>query len=90
MSELETNTNPLLKKTSSNWQNVLKFVLYSLIGIFMFFVPITVDGKSSIPIDHIVSWLRNTLPGLVPYYILITIALGALFPFINGSWKKAK
>lgn len=90
MSELETNTNPLLKKTSSNWQNVLKFVLYSLIGIFMFFVPITVDGKSSIPIDHIVSWLRNTLPGLVPYYILITIALGALFPFINGSWKKSK
>lgn len=56
----------------------------------MFFVPITVDGKSSIPIDHIVSWLRNTLPGLVPYYILITIALGALFPFINGSWKKSK
>lgn len=90
MSELETNTNPLLKKTSSNWQNVLKFVLYSLIGIFMFLVPITVDGKSSIPIDHIVSWLRNTLPGLVPYYILITIALGALFPFINGSWKKSK
>lgn len=90
MSELETNTNPLLKKTSSDWQNVLKFVLYSLIGIFMFFVPITVDGKSSIPIDHIVSWLRNTLPGLVPYYILITIALGALFPFINGSWKKSK
>lgn len=88
MSDLETTT--LQRKTANSWQNIMKFVVYSLIGIFMFFIPISIYGKSSIPLDHIVSWIRNTIPGLVPYYILITIALGAIFPFFNGSWKKSK
>ena len=42
--------------------NVLKFILLNLIGIFMFFVTISVGGKSSIPIDHIVTGLRS-----IPY-----------------------
>ncbi|MFS8651065.1 MAG: YjiH family protein [Caldibacillus sp.] len=88
MSDLETTT--LQRKTANSWQNIMKFVVYSLIGIFMFFIPISIYGKSSIPLDHIVSWIRNTIPGLVPYYILITIALGVIFPFFNGSWKKSK
>lgn len=88
MSDLETTT--LQRKTANSWKNIMKFVVYSLIGIFMFFIPISIYGKSSIPLDHIVSWIRNTIPGLVPYYILITIALGAIFPFFNGSWKKSK
>ena len=43
--------------------NVLKFILLNLIGIFMFFVTISVGGKSSIPIDHIVTGLRS-----IPYF----------------------
>ncbi|MDN6672062.1 MAG: YjiH family protein, partial [Staphylococcus equorum] len=34
-----------------------KFFIYSLIGIICFFVPITINGKSTILIDHIVQWI---------------------------------
>ena len=43
--------------------DVLKFLVYSLFGIFMFFVPIkaTIACKesSSIPIDHILSLIKS-------------------------------
>lgn len=49
--------------------NVLKFILLNLIGIFMFFVTISVGGKSSIPIDHIVTGLRS-----IPYFEVVYAA----------------
>jgi nucleoside recognition membrane protein YjiH len=70
--------------------NVLKFILYSLIGSFMFFIPITINGVSSIPIDHIVTWIKVTLPTAVPIYALIVILLGAVYPFISKSWSEDK
>jgi len=70
--------------------NVLKFVLFSLIGIFMFFVPITIGTASSIPLDHVVTWIRSTFPALVPYYALLVILLGAIYPFVKGTWNKDK
>ena len=68
----------------------LKFIIYSLIGSFMFFIPITINGVSSIPIDHIVTWIKVTLPSAVPIYALIVILLGAVYPFISKSWSKDK
>ena len=50
--------------------NVLKFILLNLIGIFMFFVTISVGGKSSIPIDHIVTGLRS-----IPYFEVVYAGL---------------
>ncbi len=34
-----------------------KFFVYSFIGIFIFFVPITIEQKSTIMLDHIVSYI---------------------------------
>lgn len=73
------------KKTAAMW----KFFVYSFIGAFMFFVPVTVAGKSSIMLDHIVTFIRNNAAGAVPYYALAVIAAGALYPFIAGTWKKS-
>lgn len=84
-----TNTKqekPQIQSTT----NVLKFIIYSLIGSFMFFIPITINGVSSIPIDHIVTWIKVTLPSAVPIYALIVILLGAVYPFISKSWSKDK
>ncbi|WP_101842660.1 YjiH family protein [Halobacillus sp. Marseille-P3879] len=68
--------------------NISKFFIMSLIGIFTFFMPITIDGNSSIPLDHMVTFLQTTFPELIPYYALIVIILGAIYPFINKSWNK--
>ncbi|MFD1020230.1 YjiH family protein [Thalassobacillus hwangdonensis] len=68
--------------------NVVKFFVMSLIGIFTFFIPITINGTSSIPLDHMVTFIQQTVPGLLPYYALAVIILGAIFPFVNKSWNK--
>ena len=66
-----------------------KFILYAAIGIFMFFVPVTIGEKSTIPIDHIVGWIQS-IPNYGPIYSGLIVTIGALLPFINKSWKKDK
>ncbi|SEN80867.1 YjiH family protein [Lihuaxuella thermophila] len=69
--------------------NIAKFFIYSLIGIFMFFVPVTFKGKSSIPLDHLVTLVRDVAPSAVPVYVLLVMLLGAIYPFVKGAWKKS-
>lgn len=66
-----------------------KFFVYSFIGAFMFFVPVTIGEKSSIMLDHIVTFLRANVSGVLPYYALAVIAVGAVYPFVSGTWKKS-
>ncbi|MDF0728055.1 YjiH family protein [Cytobacillus sp. S13-E01] len=68
--------------------NVLKFIGFSLIGIFVFFVPITVNGTSSIPLDHTVTWINTTFPSLTPIYALLLILGGVIYPFITKTWNQ--
>ena len=73
------------KKDSSKF---IKFLLYSFVGIFMFFVPITVDGKSSIPLDHIVNLIRK-IPYFSPVYGGLIVVIGAILPFTKKTWNKS-
>lgn len=68
----------------------LKFILLSLVGIFMFFVPIELNGTMTIPLDHAVTAVRGTSPELIRYYGLLVIVLGAVYPFYSRTWKKDK
>ncbi|WAA08570.1 YjiH family protein [Fervidibacillus albus] len=88
MNLIQTETPEIKRQKPSSLVPILKFFIFSLIGIFMFFIPITLNEKSSIPLDHIVTWVRNTFPEAVPFYLLVTIAFGAIYPFIQGNWKK--
>jgi nucleoside recognition membrane protein YjiH len=72
----------------SSTLNMMKFFIFSAIGIFMFFVPITVGKKSSIPLDHLVTWVNTTFSAAVPYYAFIVILLGAIYPFYKKTWNK--
>ncbi|AIM15120.1 histidine transporter [Bacillus sp. X1(2014)] len=73
---------------ANNLGNMAKFFVYSAIGIFVFFIPVTLNGKSSIMLDHIVSYIQTAVPGVLPYYALLVILLGAIYPFVKGTWKK--
>lgn len=68
--------------------SVFRFIGYSLIGIFIFFVPITIGGASSILLDHVVTWIRTSFSGAIPYYALLVVVAGAAYPFLNKSWNK--
>lgn len=75
-------------KTQSN-PGMWKFFVFSAIGAFMFFVPVTIGGKNSIMLDHIVTWIQTHLGGALPYYALLVILAGAVYPFASGTWKKS-
>ena len=84
-SDVMTNQNTVFYKKS----NIIKFFVLSFIGIFTFFVPITINEVKTIPLDHIVTFVQDTFTVLVPYYILIVIVLGAVYPFYSKSWNKS-
>ncbi|WP_099354734.1 YjiH family protein [Fredinandcohnia onubensis] len=86
-SNVEANPGPQ-EKTSASIPNILKFTCFSLIGIFVFFVPITVDGTSSIPLDHMVTWLNTTFPSIAPIYALLVILGGVIYPFVKKTWNQ--
>jgi nucleoside recognition membrane protein YjiH len=73
---------------NSNLLNVMKFFVFSAIGIFVFFIPVTLNGKSSIMLDHLVSFIQLAVPSVLPYYALMVILLGAAYPFVTRSWNK--
>ncbi|OHO39314.1 histidine transporter [Staphylococcus sp. HMSC034G07] len=64
------------------------FFVYSLIGIAIFFVPVTINNNSSILLDHFVTWISSALPLLTKIFIMIIIILGAIYPFIKGTWNR--
>ncbi|MBM7836859.1 nucleoside recognition membrane protein YjiH [Alkalihalobacillus xiaoxiensis] len=65
-----------------------KFLFFSLFGIFMFFVPITISDRSSIPLDHFVTLFRQA-ESAVYVYIFIILLLGAVYPFYTKKWNKS-
>ncbi|WBW50025.1 YjiH family protein [Peptoniphilus equinus] len=71
-----------------NSKNVLKFILISAIGIVMFFIQITVNGDTSIPVEMIVSWIQTHFMPLCRIYALIFIILGAILPYVKGTYKQ--
>ncbi|MFK4325950.1 nucleoside recognition membrane protein YjiH [Bacillus sp. RC55] len=85
MNEIELKSNVI--KTGREKGIILRFILASLVGVFMFFVPVTINGASSIMIDHIVSWIRTSVPSVVPYYALLVMAMGAIYPFYTKKWN---
>lgn len=68
----------------------IKFVVYSLIGIFAFFAPIPTKDGVSIPIDVIVSWIMATFPQMTIIYAMVVIIAGVIYPFVTKTWNETK
>jgi nucleoside recognition membrane protein YjiH len=82
---MNTSSEQKVRKSPRSW----RFFVFSAIGIFMFFAPITIGGTSTIPLDHIVTAIRTYLAPVVPFLILALILVGTVRPFLTGSWKKS-
>lgn len=65
------------------------FFVYSLIGVFVFFVPVELNGQSTILLDHLVTAVRSFVPSALPYYALALILAGAAYPVISGTWRRS-
>ncbi|WP_430790087.1 YjiH family protein [Virgibacillus flavescens] len=59
----------------------LKFIIPSLIGIFLFMVPVPIDGGMTIPIAVMAGWIQDGLSGYLSFimmWIIIITALGTI------------
>ncbi|MFJ7665944.1 YjiH family protein [Lysinibacillus sp. NPDC097195] len=68
---------------------IYKFFAFSLLGIFMFFISITLNGKKTIPLDHLVTYIRTQFSSIIVYYILIVVVAGAIYPFYKKIWNRS-
>lgn len=73
------------KKTLS----ILQFVLFSFIGVFMFFAQITIGDRHGIPIDILTNVIIDSLGVVADYLALALVALGAAWPFIKKTWNRS-
>lgn len=78
----------LSQNAPSRGTAALKLIIYSFIGIFFFFVPVTIGGKSTILLDHAATALATQLRPVALTLVCLLIAYGAFGPFVTGAWKK--
>lgn len=70
-------------------KGALNFVLFSALGIFMFFFPITIGPKTTIPVDHIITAIRNHFPALGATYAVLIMAWGTFRSFAEKKWTRS-
>lgn len=80
-------TETISKKANS--LAVFKFIACSLLGVFMFFVSVPYNGKSSIPLDHLTTIIRTALGDSQKYVALAIMIVGAVVPFVKKTWNKS-
>lgn len=76
-------------RTQAAGTSMWKFFVFSAIGVLAFFVPIPIGGTTTILLDHLVTWVEETVPGALPWYALALIAGGAVLPFATGTWRRS-
>ncbi|MBB2971347.1 YjiH family protein [Mesorhizobium sp. RMAD-H1] len=81
-------TDSAIAQNGSRGAAALKLIIYSFIGIFFFFVPVTIGGKSTILLDHAATAIATNLRPLALVFVTALIAYGAIAPFIRGTWNK--
>ncbi len=76
-----------MRKNDSS--SILQFVLFSFIGIFMFFAQVTIGGRHGIPIDILTNLIIDGLGIAADYLALLLVALGAAWPFLKKTWNRS-
>lgn len=77
------------RKPCSRGAALAKFLIFSGLGIFMFFVNIEINGVSVIPIQHVINFIQDTCAPVIPCYALAMVAFGAISPLITKSYKQS-
>jgi len=74
-----------LKKLDS--KSIMKFVLPSALGVFIFLFPLPWKGSINIPIGIISEWLANAIKPIAPTFITMVILISAIASTITTVLK---
>jgi len=67
----------------------MRLLLYSGIGVFIFFWPIDIGGKSTIFLDHVTSYLVTRHHFMTQLVVSALIIFSAFRPWWTGQWKSS-
>ncbi|MEG0014770.1 MAG: YjiH family protein [Cellulosilyticaceae bacterium] len=70
--------------------DILKFLIPSAIGVFLFMTPTSNNGEITIPIAMLSNWLQSTLSGVLPYIVLGIILITAFSTLVVKLLGRAK
>lgn len=76
------------KKVLCEFLDILKLIIYSSIGIVIFFIPIKLNGQFLTIIYHISYKLQSDLGLFIEVCIVLYITLGCIKPIIKNNKKK--
>jgi len=84
----DENATTSSKKLLSTPIALIQLIVFSTIGLVMFFVPFTIGEKSTILFDHGATYLVTQQHTLSVTLLFLLILYGVSKPFIDGSWRK--
>jgi nucleoside recognition membrane protein YjiH len=75
---------------AANGVAITRFLFYSSVGTIAFFVPLTINGRSTILMDHIVTYVSADFALVSNLYCVVIIVAGAVLPFVRRTWAHSK
>ena len=67
---------------------LVQLIVFSAIGLVMFFVPFTIGEKSTILFDHGATYLVTQQHTLAVFLLFLLMIYGVGKPIFDGSWRK--
>ena len=67
---------------------LIQLIVFSAIGLVMFFVPFTIGEKSTILFDHGATYLVTQQHTLAVFLLFLLMIYGVGRPIYDGSWRK--
>ncbi len=67
---------------------LVQLIMFSAIGLVMFFVPFTIGEKSTILFDHGATYLVTQQHTLAVFLLFLLMIYGVGKPIFDGSWRK--
>lgn len=74
------------RKKNYTSKDIAIFLAYAIFGIFMFFVPIELGGKSTIPIDHLTNFVK-TIPNYNFIFGIFIVTAGIIYAIKTKGWQ---
>lgn len=87
--QLEESSEEDVYSTRPEVSGIWRLFVYSAIGIFVFFVSINIGGKSTIPLDHMVTAIRTYAGPVVPWILFALILYGTGSALWQRKWMKS-
>ncbi|MBQ3420290.1 MAG: hypothetical protein IJH34_01190 [Romboutsia sp.] len=76
------------KESNEYFESILKMIVYSLVGIIIFFIPININNELKTILYHISDKIQMSYNDLLEFYIIIFISLMTLKDYKRKSINK--